>query len=882
MNWPRAVYAVQARWRAIRAGRRAEDDLNEELTLHLAMQVQEYLRRGMSEAEATRRARLALGVDQTSEAVRDGRPFHSVEIIMRDVRYAFRLMRRAPAFSAIAILTVALGIGANTAIFSIVNGILLRPLPFADPERLVRIHLGNPAQGISDGSFSVPEIEDWRSRTRAFASIAAHQVFPMIVAEHGEPIEVQAAFFIGDLLGTLGASTLVGRPIQEDDVRQARPNVVISERLWRARFGGDPSVIGARLMLWTRSYTIVGVMPSAFRYPTRHIDVWGPYTVFTDQEVGPRIRNQRVVEALARLEPGVSVEAAQAEADVVAAQLASEFPGTNMGWSAAHVVPLHTSIVGRVDRALLVVLAVVAVILLIACVNLANLLLARGTARAHEMATRAALGAGRARLARQLLTESLVLGLVGGLLGLALAYWGTQTILALSADTLPRVEDVRTDLRVIGVGLMLSIATALLFGILPAMRAAHTDPHERIRAHHGATGSGRRVRDTLVVAEVGLAVVLLIGATLMARSFLELRAVEPGFDPDRVLAVTLQLNVASASGDIGNHILQRREQILDRIAALPGVVDAGSITYLPLEGRCNDTLQFSKLEDAALGEAGTLRAENCIVSPGYLRTMRIPLLRGEPLPESSPPGAPLPFQISEAAARRFWPDEDPIGQVVRANYGGRAIVVGIVGDVRQHGLGEDAPPVVYFHQRTAPRIITTMVVRTATDPVNLAEPIRAAIRAIDPNQPVRSIATLEEVMSESIARDRFFTVLFGVFGALALLLSAIGVYGVLAYSVEQRTREIGVRIALGAQVGDVLRMVIGNGMLLVFSGMVIGTLASLALSGLLASQLHGVSATDPTAFVVATILLGAVALLACYLPARRATRVQAVTAIRAE
>ena len=883
MAWPRWVYGLRARLRAMAGATRADDHLEDEIAFHVAMQTQENLQRGMSAQEAARRARIALGgVDQTKEAVREGRPLFMIETLMQDLRYALRLIRRAPGFAAVAVITIALGVGANTAIFSVVNGVLLRPLPYAEPDRLVRVYLVNPAQDITDGHLSVPEVDDWRRRARSLASIGGAISIPMILTGQGDPTEHQAAIIVGDLFGTLGVPARIGRTLTTEDARQAVPNAVISDRLWTTRFGGDPAILGRRIVMGNLTSTVVGVMPPDFRYPAPDTDFWVSESVLPVESLGPRIRSQRQFEGLARLGPGVTIEQAQDDVTGVASQLASEFPDTNRGWSAARVVPLRTTIVGDVDTALLVVLAVVGLILVIACANLTNLFLARGTVRAHEMATRVALGAGRWRIVRQLLTESLVLGLLGGALGVALSGWGVQALVGLSADTLPRVEDVRVDARVIGYGLLLAVVTAVVFGILPALRAAHADPQQRLRSDRGAVGGGGRLRGALVVAEVGLALVLVIGAGLMARSFLALRSVDPGFDPDQVIAVTLQLNLASATSDIGDHILQRREQLLQRIAALPGVVDAGSITRLPLEGQCTDTLIFVKPGGDPARDGGPLRAANCLVSPGYLRAMRIPLMRGDPLPESWPEGAPFPLLVSEAAARRFWPGEEPIGQIVRANYGGRAIVVGIVGDVRQHGLAEDPPPVVYLNHRTSPRIMTTVVVRAAGDPSRLAGPIREVVREVDPNQPIRSITPLREVMAESIARDRFFTLLFGLFGGLALVLSAVGVYGVLAYSVGQRTREIGVRMALGAQITDVLRMIVGEGMRLVLIGIALGVASAVLLTRVLTSQLHGVSATDPVTFVVAPVVLLGVALLACYLPARRATRIQSVEALRGE
>jgi predicted permease len=871
-------------WRNVVHRARVERDLDEELRSTLELLVEEKVRAGMAPDAARRAATLQLGgIEPLKERVRDVRAGAATDMFLQDVRYALRLLRRSPGFAAVAILTLALGIGATTAIFSVVNGVLLRPLPYAAADRLVRLYEANVEQGVTDGPTSIPTLEDWRTHTRAFSAIAASQVVPMIVTGRGDPGELQMALTAGDLFRLLGTPARIGRPLLEQDFRESAPHAVISERLWTTRFAADPAVIGSTLLLQGRAYTVVGVMPSDFRYPTAETDVWAPHSVLTDMEIGPRIRNQRTLEAVARLAPGVTLDQARNDLNAVTARLAAEHPQTNAGWRAATVLPLQAAIVGDVDTALLVVLGIVAVILLIACANLANLMLARGPARAGEIAIRTALGAGRMRIVRQILTESVVLALLGGALGIALAAWSVQVILALSADTLPRVEDVRLDYRVIGFGVLVALFTAVLCGVLPALRAARAEPQHHLRGGRGAVGRGGHVRNVLVVAEVGLAVLLVIGAGLMARSFLALRTVDPGFDSDRVLAVTILINASGAEDPIA-HIVGRRTAFIERIGALPGVAAVGAVSALPLREGPWEAFEFTRPDGSGAPDGGPLRADRSYIDGEFLRSMSVPLLRGAPLPKDRSqvdPAGPFPILVNETAARRFWPDRDAIGQEMRA---GKTpfVVAGVVGDVRHLRLSESPTPAVYFPHWIGPRSVTTLVVQSQGDPLALAGSIRQVIRDIDPDQPIRSMVPLSDVMADSIARDRFFTALFAVFGLLALVLAAVGVYGVLAYSVGQRTQEIGVRMALGARAADVLRMVIAGGMRLVLIGVVLGGLGALLLTGVLGSQLYGVSRTDPLTFVIAPAGLVAVALLACYVPARRATRIDPVTALRAE
>ncbi|MBR9990331.1 MAG: ABC transporter permease, partial [Gemmatimonadetes bacterium] len=773
--------------------------------------------------------------------------------------------------------------GANAAMFGIVNGILLRPLPHADPHELVLLYQSSPRTGELLGSVSYEDMQDWRTRTRSLSTIAAFAPVPTILSGSGDPVEVELTYVTDAFFDVLGVPVAHGRPLLDDDHRLAQRNAVISDHMWRTHLDAEPGVIGSAIFLRGIPYTVVGVMPPGALYPTAGTAVWVPQSLVEANMFsnGMPTRRDRYLESIARLAPGSTAEEAQRELAAVSAQLAADHPESNEDWSSAAVVPLRSSITGDVDDALMIVLGVVGFILLIGCANLANLLLARGSARSRELAVRAALGAGRRRIVRQLLTESIVLAVLGGMLGLLLAWVGVQTIVALSADTLPRIEDVRVDGSVVTFGLLLATVTGVLFGIVPALRMAHTDPQHDLRGGRGSLGAdGQRLRSALIIAEVALAVLLVIGAGLMARSFLALRSVDPGFDPDHVLTVAMQINYSGVPDEeIVQFLVQRREDILERVRELPGVEHAGMINVFPLSDDGAFSTEYTRAgADAVPGQPG-LQADTRYIDPGYLQAMGIPLLRGDPLPFLLPADALVPVLMSESAARRLWPDGDPLNRTINAPWG-EAMIIGIVGDVRQIGLAQAAPPAVYFPQRIAPRLLATLVVRTTGDPMALAAPIRQVIRDVAPNQPIRSTESLRTVMAESIARDRFFTLLFAVFGALALALAAVGIYGVLAYSVRQRTQEIGVRMALGARAGDVLRMIAGDGMKLVGIGIVAGTIAALILSRILASQLYGITATDPLTFAAAIAFLGAIALIAALIPARRATRVPPMTALR--
>jgi predicted permease len=798
---------------------------------------------------------------------------------MADLRFAVRTLLRTPAFTLTALATLALGIGANAAIFSIVHGVLLRELPYPEAARLVQVHIANPQRGISDASLSLIDVEDWRARARHVERVAGHFESRMTLTGRGEPTEILHAFVTDGFFEALGVHARLGRALQEHDHRQAARVAVLSEGTWRSRFGGDPDVIGAAITLDHQPFTIVGVMPLDFRFPSSDVAVWVPVTLLTPDDIGPRVRDNRLLSGLARVRAGSSHREAEAELTSIAATLAREFPDTNEGWDTVRVVGLQDAMVGDVRAALLVVLGVVGFVLLIACANLAHLLLARATSRSREFAVRHALGASRGRLVRQLLVESLVLAAAGGALGIAFSAWAVDVVLHLGADTLPRLDDVRLDWAVVGYTSGVTLLAGLLFGIVPALRATREEGHASLRSGRGWVGSDRpRLRATLVVAEVSLAVVLVIGAGLMARSFLALRSVDPGFDPDRVLAVSLRISLPPGSADEQIAFLHARKlAFIDRVRALPAVTAVGSIQRLPLRG-AGEPWEFSRPDGT---DPRPVRVDARFVNPEYFAAMGIPLLAGRVFAEQPTPGDSVQVVLSAAAARRFWPGEDPVGKYLR--FGQSPVeVTGVAGDVRQRGLAAEPEPAVYVSQYQAPRVAVNLVVRSSGEPARLAPAVQAAIREVDPGQPITGVATLGEVVGDSIAQERFFSALFVAFGGIALLLAAVGVYGVLAYDVEQRTREFGVRMALGARAADVLRLVIGSSLALVLAGVALGIGTALIVTRVLASLLYGVGATDPLTFAGVATLLVVVACLAAYVPARRATRVDPMVALRAE
>jgi putative ABC transport system permease protein len=818
-----------------------------------------------------------------------------MDVFWRDARFAVRSLLRSPAFTAIAVLTLAIGIGANTAIFSVVYSVLLRPLAYAEPEQLLSIRAAYSGTGAQDITASQPEYNDILKGVSALQNLAAVYPININLTGLGEPQRIQASVVSDNYFRVLGVAPARGRDFTSDDDRgQIGYVVIISHDLWQKRFGGDPGVIGKTVRLDDDPMTIIGIMPRGFRHVLESgaspMEVWAPIALDNPDTNFLNVRNARVYDLIGRLKPGRTIEDAQAELGVLAGRLQEEYPQiypTNQGW---HPVakPLAEQVVGDVRPALLVLLGAVGFVLLIGCANVANLLLARATVREREIALRTALGSSRGRLVSQLLTESLVLAIMGGGLGLVLAAWGSNALGRLVALYLPRAGEIQLSLPVLGFTAFLILLTGVAFGLIPALQASRADLQGVLKdSGRGSAGAPRtRMRAALVVAEVAVALMLLAGAGLMLRSFQRLMAVEYGFDPDRLLTLQVWLPVPNdrSKGRFQTH--QQRRTFYDRslaaVQAVPGVRTAAFTSRLPLRGQ-NDARLV--IEGRPVGpDDPPVTAQVRLVSPNYFETMGIPLLSGEPLPELEDSLSNGSVLVNRTMAEKYWPGEDPIGRRVRfGNDGPWVTVRGVVGDVRQIGLADPPREELYGSYRAVSPNEMAMVVRTGDDdPERLGAAVTAAIRGVDPEQPVFSVMSMERVIENASAERRISMVLLLLFAGMALLLSAIGIYGVMAYTTTQRRQEIGIRLALGAGTPDVLRLVVGQGMRLVFVGLATGLLGAWLLSRALASQLYGITAQDPVTYATVAVLLGTVALVATWVPARRATRVDPMISLRVE
>jgi putative ABC transport system permease protein len=860
-----------------------ERELTDELSSYVELVTGRNMKNGMNEEEARRAALLEVGgVQQVKEQVREGRAGFGFETLLMDLRYGIRSLLKKPGFTVTAIVALALGIGANSAIFSVINGVLLRCLDYANADRVVMIWERFAQHPDHQNVVSPANFLDWQKRSRSFDKIAAVWDARLNFTGSGDPVEVQAQLVSASFFPTLGVQPLIGRWFTDDEDRPGGTLVaILSHRLWQERFGGNTAVVGQQVTISGRIYTIVGVMPPGFHFLNDQVQAWKPLAL--DPAVDHRKESGRFLRCVARLAPGVTMEQGQSELNVIARQLEQQYPTYNTGWRVS-LVPIREQIVGDIRPILLVLLAAVAFVLLIACANVANLLLARAASRQRELALRAALGASRIRLMRQLLTESVLLALCGGVAGIALAYWGVELLKKFGPDQIPRLHEIGIDPRVLIFTFAISLLTGIAFGLVPAIQSSRADVNHALKeGSRGSTGGRSKLRSVFVVAEVSLALVLLVGAGLMIRSFMQLQRVKTGFESDRVLTMRVQLPGAKYREDQQRVAFFKQAQ--ERIATLPGVKAIGAINFLPLTGLASSSsFNIAGQPPAPPGQApGT---EVRVISGAYFAAMGIPLIKGRALDEHDGPSSRA-VVVNETFARRFFPNEDPIGKRITIEWapvGEPPVdeIIGIAGDVREAALESEPNPAIYWPLAREPYPFMTLIVRSAVDPMQLATSIQKEIRAIDPEQPLADVRTLDAVVAKSIARPRFDTFLLGIFAAVALVLASVGLYGVMNYSAAQRTHEIGIRMALGASRSDIMRLVLGNGMLLTLTGVAIGVIASVALTRVMQSLLFGVNATDVVTFTGVSLVLAAVALLATYIPARKATRVDPTVALRYE
>ena len=801
----------------------------------------------------------------------------------QDLRYAARSLAKSPGFALAAILTLALGIGANTAVFSLVRGVLLRALPFPRAERLVAVHEANLSKSSEPIPASPPNFLDWEAQNAVFSALGAYTAVDVALAEIGEPEQLHATAVTPGFFSALGVAPLHGRTFTAAETVPGRESVaVLSHALWTRRFGGDPGRIGRTVRLNGATYTAVGVMPPGFRFPESDADLWIPLAF------GPEIGTQRgahYLEVVGRLKDGATLSQARTEIEGIAARLRAQYHATNEGYGAS-VIPLRDDLVGPIRPTLALLLGAVGFVTLLACANVANLLLIRASRRGAEMAIRTALGAGRARLVRQLLTESLVLAAAGTAAGLVVAAAAVDAIVRYAPADVPRLGEVRIDAGVLAFTAAWTLVCAFLFGLAPALGAVRTQPMDTLRGAGADRVSGRgasRLRRLLVVGQIGITLLLLTGAGLLARSLARLSGVDPGFRAESALTFALSLPEARYPDEA--RVGAFTEALLARIRALPGVRETGAIFGLPLTG-----MSFSssfRVAGRPADPANEPSAQLRVASRDYFRAAGIPLHAGRLFEPSDTRGSPLVILVSRAAARKFWPAGDALGQRVR--FGARpgvtrleGEIVGVVGDVRDGGLALGPTPEFYGCLEQAPVGYFNVVVRTAAPPALFASLVRREVRALDPELPVTGLGTLEDVVRRSVAGRRFPMLLLLAFASLALLLSSVGIYGVTAYAVSQRTREIGIRLALGADGRRIRRLVLREGLRLALGGLAAGLAAALALTRLLAGLLFEVRPADPPTYLGTALLLLGVALAACWIPARRASRLDPSNALRSE
>jgi putative ABC transport system permease protein len=875
---------LSIRIRAVFDRNALDHELDEEVRFHIEQETRANLARGMKPEEAARQARMDFGGEQSvKEEYRAVRGDSLVESALQDARFGLRMLRRSPGFAIVAAITLALGLGANTAMFSVIDAVLLRPLPFANPDRLVYILDQNPSKGFFRFTASPPNFIDWRAQAQSFTGMAATAGGTFTLSGSGDAQRLNALFVTPDLFAVLGVNTVVGRTFTSEEGTYGHDKVaILSFRLWQQRFGGDRSVLGRTIKLDGENYVVVGVAPAEFRLYNN--DVVVPLAFRSD--VGTQ-RGAHFLLVYARLKPGISLQHANDEMRTIAARLAAAYPDKDSGWT-AYAVQMHELVVGRVRPAMLILFGAVGFLALIACANVANLLLSRAVARQREISVRTALGATRSRIMRQLLTESFALCVSGALLGMAIAAGGIHLLRLVGPIGVPRLSTVQLNTAVLVFTAGLTLLTTMLFGILPALHASRVDVNAGLKSAGRGTVASResaRPRKLLVLAELALSIMLLIGAGLLIRSFVRLTFTNPGVDASDVL--TFNLSLPTKKYATPERIRDFYDALLTNLRALPGVKDAGAVSILPLSGDQNSS-SFT-IRGAPVAPQDQPSAELRVASRDYFRTIGIPLLHGRQFETGDRMGSPPVVLVSESMARKFWPNGDAIGHFItmgvrpgisHSDVGGE--IVGIVGDVHDFGLDIEPTPTVYVLMDIPGSSEINIVVRTTGDPTALVGAARATVAALDADIPVADPAPMETVLATSLAQRRFYMLLLSIFAAVALSLAGIGLYGVISYSVGQRTQEIGVRMALGATRGQVLGMILSESLRLAGTGIGVGIIGALALNRLLKGMLVGVSTTDPAVFVVAALGIGVIAIAACFVPARRATAVDPVVALRYE
>ncbi len=883
------IRTLASRTRTLLSPRRADREFQQELETHLDLLAEENVRRGLSVEDARRAARIRLGGEtQLKDTNRELRGLPFIETFFQDVHYALRMLRKNPGFTAVAVLTLALGIGANTAIFSVVYAVLLKPLPYANPDQLFNVFQAQPQEGVAVDGWSYPNFKELHEQNHVFSELAGNQHHQLTLTGRGEPTVVNTSVVTPELFSVFGEKPLAGRAFYSDDGKPgAAPVVILSENLWRGVLGADPKIIGSSIDLDKRSFRVVGIMPATFRFPllTENEQLWIP--LVQDPLFGswmPR-RGGHWLTVTGRLKPGVSRKQAQTELDAISARLAKEFPAENSGWT-IHMNPLQQDIVGDARSPLLVLLAAVGLVLLIACANIANLLLTRATSRAREIAVRATLGAGRARIVRQLLSESALLGLLGGVAGIAFAHWGVRGLSFLLPPSLPIMNTIRVDNLVLGFALLLSVLASCAFGLAPALFAANANLQLSLRegsVRSGESRNRRRARSLLAAGEIALAMVLLVAAGLLLRSFSKLMSVSPGFDAQHIVNADISLPQFQYSKP--QQWIAFSDELLDRIHSEPGLQDSAVAVPRPIADGCAN-LGFDIVGSPPLS-AGTSRTADFVsVSPNYFHVMGIPLLAGRLFDQRDVFSSSRVAVISKELARRYFPNQDPLGKQLFFGFaydaGVAREIVGIVGDVRDEGLGQTPGPMMYVPFDQVPLWGANLVVKSTLNVSSISAAVRRQVQAIDKDLPVTDVTKMPDIIDASVAQPRFRTFLLGLFAAMALVLAATGIFGVISYSVSRRTNEIGVRVALGASRKTILGMILWETLMLTLGGLAVGLPCALAASHLVGHLLFDVSPNDPTTIAAVAFSLAVVATLAGYIPARRAMRVDPMVALRYE